>query len=115
LRLHDGSGSILPVYIGEFEGQSITKELQSKKSARPMVYDLFRCTVEALNAKVTRVCISSLVRNTYHARIHLVKKGDVTEELSVDSRPSDALNLALRFSSPIYVNKEVAYKMASSP
>lgn len=78
------------------------------------MYDLFRNSLDVFGIKVTRVCISALVRNTYHARVHYTKPGSENIEIAVDARPSDALNLALRFNAPIYVLKDIAYKMASS-
>lgn len=61
--------------------------------------------------QVTKVCITALIENTYHARVHYTKEGSL-EEVVVDSRPSDALNMAVRFGSPIYINRVVADKMA---
>lgn len=61
--------------------------------------------------QVTKVCITALVENTYHARVYYAKEGS-KEEIVVDSRPSDALNLAIRFSAQVYINRAVADKMA---
>ena len=62
--------------------------------------------------QVTKVCVTALINNTYHAQVHYSREGS-TDDLVVDSRPSDALNLAVRFGAPVYVNKVVADKMAS--
>lgn len=61
---------------------------------------------------MTKVCITALVDVTFHARVHCARSGS-TEEIVLDSRPSDALNLAVRYSAPIYINKAVADKVAS--
>ena len=63
-------------------------------------------------SQVTKVCVTALINNTYHAQVHYSREGS-TDDLVVDSRPSDALNLAVRFGAPVYVNKVVADKMAS--
>lgn len=62
--------------------------------------------------QVTKVCITALIDQTFHARLHCARQG-VTDELVIDSRPSDALNLAIRYEAPIYINKAIADKMAS--
>lgn len=110
LRLVDGHNSILPVYIGEYECGALIKEMHKKSSPRPGTHDLLKNTVEAMGYSVTRVRITSLVGNIYHARIQLVS-GDGTV-VDIDSRPSDAINMAARFRAPIYVNKDIASRMA---
>lgn len=62
--------------------------------------------------QVTKVCITALVDTTFHARLHCARAG-CKDELVLDSRPSDALNLAVRYEAPIYINKAIADKMAS--
>lgn len=84
---------------------------------RPGTHDLMKNMMDSLGYKVTKVRISSLVGNIYHARIHLTTgtNGDASDgghEIDIDARPSDAINMAARFNAPIYVNKEVAAKMA---
>jgi bifunctional DNase/RNase len=125
LRLKDGAGSLLPVYIGEFECGALVKEINRKPTLRPLTHDLMKSTLEALGYRVTKVRITALVGNTYHARVHYgrarsapspsgdgVAAGGMPAEVDVDARPSDAVNLAVRFGAPIYVNKEVAARMA---
>lgn len=111
LRLIDGQNSILPVYIGEYECGALIKEMHKKSAPRPGTHDLLKNAVEAMGYRVTRVRITSLVGNIYHARIHLVSK-DGKDNFDIDSRPSDAINMAARFQAPIYVNKDIASKMA---
>ena len=87
---------------------------------RPATHDLMRNMLEALGYRVTKIRISALVGNTYHARVHFGRgRGIKTQdgapsatEIDIDARPSDALNLAVRFGAPIYVNKDVAAKMS---
>jgi bifunctional DNase/RNase len=87
---------------------------------RPATHDLMKNMLEALGYRVTKIRISALVGNTYHARVHFGRKSGIksqdgapsSTEIDIDARPSDALNLAVRFGAPIYVNKDVAAKMS---
>ncbi|KAI3429487.1 hypothetical protein D9Q98_005578 [Chlorella vulgaris] len=118
LRLKD-THSLLPVFIGEFECGALVSQINKKPTVqgRPLTHDLMKNTLEALGFRVTKVRITALVGNTYHARVHYarargLKAADgMAAEVDVDARPSDAVNLAVRFGAAIYVNKEVAAKM----
>lgn len=98
------------------------QQQQHPHAGRPGTHDLMKSMLEALGYRVTRVRITALVGNTYHARVHFgrgrgIKLADPNAapsatEIDIDARPSDALNLALRFNAPIYVNKDVAAKMS---
>ncbi|WPT10970.1 Bifunctional nuclease 1 [Picochlorum sp. SENEW3] len=114
LKLKDGQNSILPVYIGEYECGALIKEIHKRNLPRPGTHDLLKNLIDIMGYRVTKVRITALVGNIYHARIHLLSgEGDTEEEeFDVDSRPSDAINMAARFHVPIYVNKDVAAKMA---
>ena len=113
LKLKDGQNSILPVYIGEYECGALIKEIHKRNLPRPGTHDLLKNLIDIMGYQVTKVRITALVGNIYHARIHLLSgEGDTEEEFDVDSRPSDAINMAARFHVPIYVNKDVAAKMA---
>ncbi len=90
---------VLPIWIGFFEARAIAMELQHMAPPRPMTHDLMRNLLGALKVKVKRVLISGVKNNTYFAQIALEVEG---EELDVDSRPSDAIALALRVKAPIY-------------
>lgn len=94
----------LPIWIGLLEATAIASELEGVRPVRPMTHDLLRATVEALGGAVEAVEIFELRESTYHARI-LVRAGDRTVE--IDSRPSDALALALRTRSVVRVAKRV--------
>ena len=94
----------LPIWIGPFEADSITMQLQGMEVHRPLTHDLLKSVIETLGAEILHIVISGLERNVYFARIVLDVDGDSVE---IDSRPSDAIALAVRASAPIYVTEEV--------
>src|SRR5207248_4368484 len=98
----------LPIWIGPFEAQAIALEMQGVPAPRPLAHDLMKQLVERLGAKLDRVEIVDLHDNTYFARLHL--QGADGRELAVDSRPSDAIALALRLHGPILVADELFAK-----
>jgi bifunctional DNase/RNase len=109
--LRDASGeAVLPIWVGIFEANAIAVMLERIPPPRPMTHDLLRSLVETLRARVERVVITDLRDNTFYALIHLLR-GD--ERLAVDARPSDAMALALRTNSPIFVEDTVLEKSAS--
>lgn len=94
----------LPIWIGLLEATAMATELEGIKMARPMTHDLLRAVLDEVGANVECVEISDLKDNTYFAVIHLRINGT---QRTIDSRPSDAISLALRTKSPIYVDKRV--------
>lgn len=94
----------LPIWIGLLEATAMATELEGIKMSRPMTHDLLRNLLNELGATVECVQITDLKDNTYFAAIHLRINGDLR---LIDSRPSDAISLALRTKSPIYVDKRV--------
>jgi len=94
----------LPIWIGLLEATAIATELEGVETARPMTHDLLRNLIDELGARVEHIEISDLRDNTYYARIH-IRVGDGAKV--IDSRPSDAISLALRVKSPIYVARKV--------
>ena len=94
----------LPIAIGTFEATAIHMELCHELPPRPITYDLLRSILEGLNVEVSRVTINALRDDTFYAEISLTVDGEVLE---IDSRPSDAIALALRSQAPIYVEKSV--------
>ena len=94
----------LPIWIGLLEATAMATELEGIKMARPMTHDLLRSILAEIGGSVNSVEITELKENTYYASIYLNLGG---RELAVDSRPSDAIALALRTKSPIYVAKAV--------
>lgn len=104
--------TILSVYVGDAEAASLRMGLQNKPVARPLTHDLTKNLVEVLGYQVVAVRIHSLVNNTYHARVHMRKSSGGGAPIDVDARPSDAINLAVRFSARILVAKDIAERMA---
>ncbi len=103
--LKDVSGSaILPIWVGVFEANAIALEIEKVATPRPMTHDLIRVLLFGLDAGVRKVVVSELRDDTFYAVIWLEKDGEL---ISVDSRPSDALALALRLDCPIYVEESV--------
>ncbi len=94
----------LPIWIGLLEATAMATELEGIEMARPMTHDLLRNIIGEIGAKVESVEITDLRDNTYFALIHLTLSDN---QLTVDARPSDAISLALRTKSPIYVAKRV--------
>ena len=97
-------GKLLPIWIGPAEARAIFMELEEATPHRPMTHDLMRNLLRTLQAEVLRVVITEVKGGTYFAYIDM-KKG--VKRFSVDSRPSDAVALALRMKSPIYVKPVV--------
>ena len=98
---------ILPIWIGIFEANAIALRLEGIEPPRPMTHDLLINLLDDVDCQIARVAINDLVENTFFAQIYL--KVD-TEERIVDSRPSDAIALALRAGVPIYVSEVVLEK-----
>jgi uncharacterized protein len=94
----------LPVSIGQLEAQSIAIQLYHVSFPRPLTHDLFKSVLERMESTVTKVVICDLIDNTFYARLFIKTKGEIIE---VDSRPSDAIALALRFGAPLYVEEKV--------
>jgi len=94
----------LPIWIGIFEANAIALELRKISTARPMTHDLILNIIKGLEAEATKIVVTELKDNTFYATIHInTKEG----EIEIDSRPSDAIAVALRVGTPIYVNEEV--------
>ncbi|HEV2416613.1 MAG TPA: bifunctional nuclease family protein [Terriglobia bacterium] len=103
--LRDSAGSaVLPIWVGIYEANAIALEIEKVSTARPMTHDLLRNLLLGLEAHVNKVVVSDLRDDTFYALIWLERDG---QTLTIDSRPSDALALALRVDCPIYVEDEV--------
>jgi bifunctional DNase/RNase len=94
----------LPIWIGVFEAEAISRGLQDVVTLRPMTHDLMKQILDTFQVTLTRVLINELRGNTFYAKLHLDVEG---KELIVDSRPSDAIALAVRVKAPIYVTGSV--------
>lgn len=101
---------VLPIWIGLFEANAIALELEKIPTPRPMTHDLIKDIISGLNATVTKIVVNDLKNNTFYAVIHLSLNGN---NIIIDSRPSDAIALALRIGAPIYVSAEVVNKARS--
>lgn len=94
----------LPIWIGRPEADSIALAVGKIETPRPLTHDLIKNLIVGLNMKVTRVVVTKIVDNTYYAVIYIEKAG---KEVPIDSRPSDAIAVAVRTRSPIFVEKAV--------
>lgn len=101
----------LPIIIGQFEAQSIALELEGIKPPRPLTHDLLREVIEIFGYSVSHVLINELKDSTFYAKI----KFDSSDIEEIDARPSDAIALALKFSSPIYVSSEIMDEIGFEP
>ncbi|MEK7298640.1 MAG: bifunctional nuclease family protein [Candidatus Margulisiibacteriota bacterium] len=102
--------NFLPIWIGMFEAAAIAMELQDFKPPRPMTHDIITTVIARLGAHVTRIVISEIVDNTFYAVIEVQPKSPKEELLKIDSRPSDAIAVAVRTKVPIFVSEQVMVK-----
>lgn len=100
-----GSETMLPIWVGAYEANAIALEIEKIAPQRPMTHDLLRNLIVEMGARVERVVVTELRDNTFFAVIEM-RAGDGTA-LMLDSRPSDAIALALRADCPIFVDMEV--------
>lgn len=107
-----GSDFYLPIWIGPYEAEAITIALQEVEVSRPLTHDLLKNTFQKLHAKLLRIEIISLKDDVFYAHILVEVQGDT---ISIDSRPSDAIALAVRAHIPIYVDSEVMDRAGISP
>ena len=106
--LKDSSADkVLPIWVGVFEANAIATQLEKIESPRPMTHDLLRNSIERLGGRIERIVITDLRNATFYAILHLDLNG---KKVEVDSRPSDAMALALRCDAPIFVEEEVIEK-----
>lgn len=94
----------LPIIIGAFEAQSIALELEGMKPPRPLTHDLMRNIIDTFAVSLNEVCINELRDGTFYAKLTIEGLSDTQE---IDSRPSDAIALAVRYGAPIFVGEEV--------
>jgi Uncharacterized conserved protein len=103
--LKDATGNtVLPIWVGIYEANAIALEIEKVSTPRPMTHDLIKTLLLGLNTGVRKVVVNELKDDTFYALIWLEKDGEL---ISVDSRPSDALALALRLDCPIFVDDSV--------
>ncbi len=98
----------LPIGIGDNEGISIIREIQNIETPRPMTYELTNRIIENLGAKIDKIVIDKIEDGIFYAKIHLSQG---RKKIVIDSRPSDAINIAIRKKIKIFVEEEVFNKM----
>jgi len=99
-----GSTSVLPIWVGIYEANAIALEIEKVSTPRPMTHDLIKTLLVGLEAGIQKVVVNELKDDTFFAVIWVQRNGEL---ISVDSRPSDALALALRLDCPIFVEDSV--------
>jgi len=102
--LKDGGNNVLPIWVGVYEANAIALEIEKVSTPRPMTHDLIRNLLIGFDAGIRKVVVNELKDDTFFAVIWVERNGEL---MSVDSRPSDALALALRLDCPIYVDDSV--------
>ena len=105
------SDTLLPIWVGIFEANAIALQIEKVDTPRPMTHDLMKGLLSQLDAQVTKIVVTELKDNTFYALIFLNVNG---KTITVDSRPSDAIALALRTESPIFVTDDVISKSSST-
>ena len=99
--------ALLPIWVGIFEANAIALQIEKVDMPRPMTHDLLKTVLDHLDIEVTKIVVSELRENTFYAHIFL-RSGDRT--ITIDSRPSDAIAVALRTDSPIFITDIVIAK-----
>jgi bifunctional DNase/RNase len=102
---------ILPIWIGAAEGNSIALAMSNVKPARPLTHDLIVSIFDRLEVEIARVVISDLIENPFYASLYLLHNN---KEFHIDSRPSDAIAIAIRINAPVFVEEEVIAKQDST-
>lgn len=104
------NSEVLPIFIGAAEAHSISAVLNNQTLPRPLSHDLFKNILDELECKVEQIFVHSLKEDTFYASIMLLLSHE--KEIEIDSRPSDAIAMALRSDIPIYVHREVLKEAA---
>lgn len=102
----------LPIWIGPFEADAITIGLQNVQMTRPLTHDLLKAVIDRMDASVSHIHVNDLKNDTFYAEIVVEQNG---RKLSIDSRPSDAIALAVRMGVPIFVADDVMDRAAIVP
>lgn len=103
--LQEKSGTrLLPIWIGKPEAESIVMHMHNVHRERPLTHDLCKTIIAALGATLRRVQITHVENNTYYGELHLVRDGQL---VTVDSRPSDAIAIALRLDAPLFAAEQL--------
>jgi bifunctional DNase/RNase len=108
----EGMERYLAIWIGPYEADAITIKLQGVEIARPLTHDLLQQSIDRLGGKVSHVLVNDLQDDTFYARVVMDQNG---ERVELDSRPSDAIALAVRTQSPIFVSESVMEQAGVMP
>ncbi len=111
LKEKDGTRSF-PIIIGMYEAVEINRKITEVETPRPMTHDLVRNVIHGLDAKLERVVVNELKESTFYARLHLRRDGAAYE---IDSRPSDAIAIAVAEGAPIFVEDKVLNEVTANP
>ncbi len=106
----EGNDEVLPIWVGRPVANAISLALEGIFTQRPMTHDLIKDVMDSLDAKIISIVVTDLKDKTYYSKIHLSYQGS---EFTIDSRPSDAIAMALRADAPIFVSEEVIKKQSS--
>lgn len=96
--------TLLPIWVGIFEANAIALQIERVDTPRPMTHDLLKNVLMQFEAHIEKIVVTELRENTFYALIHVGINGEI---MTIDSRPSDAIALALRTDSPIFVTEDV--------
>jgi bifunctional DNase/RNase len=107
-----GGGRLLMIWVGPWEASAIAMKLQGLTPERPLTHDLLASVLGELNATMSRIVITDLADETFHARLRL---GTADGPRDIDARPSDAIALAVRLGSPIFATEDVLERAATLP
>ncbi|MCP4220859.1 MAG: bifunctional nuclease family protein [bacterium] len=99
-----GENKIIPIWIGEYEANAITMELENIKAPRPMTHDLVGSILGQLDVEVEKIVITDVVENTYYAELYMWQN---SKKMVIDCRPSDAISIALKNKTKIYISQYV--------
>ena len=108
----EGLERYLAIWIGPYEADAITIKLQGVEIARPLTHDLLEQSIDKLGAQVSHILVNDLHDDTFYARVVMDRDG---ERLELDSRPSDAIALAVRVQAPIFVSESVMERAGVTP
>ena len=111
LRDKDGD-RVLPIWVGGAEANAIAMQIENVSVPRPMTHDLLKNVIQDLHGDIKKIVVYALKENTFYAMIYVSTNGEV---VAIDSRPSDAIALALRVKAPIFVEEEIITKAKTSP
>ncbi|MEW6027041.1 MAG: bifunctional nuclease family protein [Planctomycetota bacterium] len=103
---------VFPIVIGLYEAVAIDRKIKNAKTPRPLTHDLIINILKGINCTINKIIISDLKKNTFYAKIFINANG---KEIEIDSRPSDAIVLAVHLKAPIYVENKILDEIGTTP